>query len=137
MTQPCADNQPLFTEGCVTTKDRIMIIARLIHLAVSAASLMLTAYLVPGFRVGNFGSALITALVIGIVNALLKPILILLTLPLNILTLGLFTFVINGLLLKLCAHFLPNFFIDGLGTAIIGSIILTLVSAALNFILFG
>lgn len=114
-----------------------MIIARLIHLAVSAASLMLTAYLVPGFRVGNFGSALITALVIGIVNALLKPILILLTLPLNILTLGLFTFVINGLLLKLCAHFLPNFFIDGLGTAIIGSIILTLVSAALNFILFG
>lgn len=112
-------------------------IARLIHLALSALSLMLTAYFLKGFRVGTFFSAVIAALVIGFMNALVRPILLILTLPLNILTLGLFTLVVNGIVLKLCAAFVPGFDIDGLGTAILGSVLLTIVSAVLNFILFA
>src|SRR4051812_44158402 len=102
---------------------------RLLQLVFSALALMLTAYLLPGFKVSSFGSALIAAFVIGIANAIIRPILLILTLPLNIISLGLFTFVVNGIVLKLCASMVPNFEIEGLGTAILGSVILTLVSA--------
>ena len=74
---------------------------------------------------------------IGLMNTLVRPVLLILTLPLNIITLGLFTLVVNGIVLKLCAAFVPGFDIDGLGTAILGSVILTIVSSVLNFILFA
>ena len=114
-----------------------LFVARLIHLSITAVSLMLTAYFLKGFRVGSFVSALIAALVIGFMNAIIRPILLILTLPLNIVTLGLFTFVVNGIVLKLCAAFVPGFDIEGIGTAILGSIILTIVSAVLNYLLFA
>ena len=108
----------------------------IIHLVVSALSLMLTAYLVPGFKVAGFTSALITAVVIGIANVVIWPILIFLTLPLNILTLGLFTFVVNGALLKICAAVLPGFEIKSWGAAIFGAVVLAVVSMGLHYLLF-
>ena len=104
----------------------------LIHWFVSALALMLTAYLVKGFKVSSFVSALITAVVIGFVSILIRPLLLFLTLPLNILTLGLFTFVVDGIILKLCAAILPGFKIDTWGSAIFGALVLALCSALLH-----
>ncbi len=105
----------------------------LIHWLVSGLAVMLTAYLVPGFSVANFGYALLAAIVIGMANAVVWPILIFLTLPINILTLGLFTFVVNGAVLKLCAALMPGFEIRTWFAAIIGSVILSLVSTLLHY----
>jgi putative membrane protein len=107
----------------------------LLHWFVAALALMITAYLVKGFKVKSFVAALITAVVIGIANAIIWPILIFLTLPINILTLGLFTFVVNGAVLKICAAFVPGFEIDSWFSAIIGAIILALVSMGLHYVL--
>lgn len=107
----------------------------LIHWAVTAVALMITAHLVRGFRVAGFTSALIAAVVIGIANVLIWPVLIFLTLPLNILTLGLFTFVVNGIILKVCAAILPGFKIESWGAAIFGAIVLALVGTLLHYIL--
>jgi putative membrane protein len=105
----------------------------LIHWIVSALALMLTAYLVKGFKVKSFFAALIAAVAIGFANAVIWPILIFLTLPINILTLGLFTFVVNGAVLRICAAFLPGFEIDSWLSAIFGAIILSVVSTALHY----
>ena len=107
----------------------------LLHLVVSAMSLMATAYLVPGFKVSSFMAALITAIVIGIANAVLWPILIFLTLPINILTLGLFTFVVNGAVLKICAALVPGFDIQSWGSAIVGAVILSIVGSLFHYFL--
>ena len=107
----------------------------LLHWAVSAIALMATAYLVRGFKVASFMSALIAAIVIGFANVIVWPVLIFLTLPLNVLTLGLFTFVVNGAVLKICAAVLPGFKIESWGAAIFGSVILSLVSSALHYFL--
>jgi putative membrane protein len=107
----------------------------LLHWIVSALSLMLTAYLVKGFEVKSFGSALITAVVIGLANVLIWPFLMFLTLPINILTLGLFTFVVNGMVLKICAAVLPGFRITSWAAAIFGAIVLSLVGAGLHYVL--
>jgi putative membrane protein len=104
----------------------------ILHWIVSAAAIMGTAKIVPGFRVKSFGSAMWAAVAIAIAYALLHTLLIILTLPINILTLGLFTFVINGAILKIAAVFLDGFEIDGWFAAIIGSIVLSLLSWALH-----
>ena len=109
------------------------LLGSVLHWVVSAIALILTAYLVRGFKVKSFGAALIAALVIGLANALLWPLLIFLTLPLNVLTFGLFTFVVNGMVLKISAALLPGFAINGWLAAIFGSIILSLVSAGLHY----
>jgi len=107
----------------------------LLHWIVSALSLMLTAYLVKGFEVKSFTSALITAVVIGLANVLIWPFLIFLTLPINLLTFGLFTFVVNGMVLKICAAVLPGFKITSWGAAIFGAIVLSIVGAGLHYVL--
>jgi putative membrane protein len=107
----------------------------LLHWIVSALSLMLTAYLVKGFEVKSFVSALITAVVIGLANVLIWPLLIFLTLPLNILTFGLFTFVVNGMVLKICATLLSGFRINSWGAAIFGAVVLSIVGAGLHYLL--
>lgn len=96
---------------------------------------MSTAYLVRGIKVRGFGSALFSAAIIGLVNALLGPLLMFLALPFNVLTLGLFTFVVDGALLKISAAIVPGFEIDGWAAAIFGAIVLSLVSAGLHFVL--
>lgn len=99
-----------------------------------AVMLLVTAYIVPGFQIDSFISALVVALVIGILNLLVKPILTLLTLPLTVLTLGLFTFVINAILLELASFFVRDFHIESFMTAIGASIVIAILSSLLNLI---
>jgi putative membrane protein len=95
-------------------------------------SIILTSYLVDGIYVASFFSALFAALVLGILNALFRPVLIVITLPINILTLGLFTFVINALLLKMVSGVVPGFYVYGFWSAVFGSLIISLVSWLLS-----
>jgi putative membrane protein len=88
-----------------------------------AAALLLTAQLYGGVAVASFGSALIAALVIGLLNTLLRPILVLLTLPVTVITLGLFLFVINALMFYFAAQLLDGFAVRSFGAALIGSLI--------------
>ncbi|MEJ0001874.1 MAG: phage holin family protein [bacterium] len=99
----------------------------IIHWIVSAILIGLTAFLVPGATVGAF-SALGAAVVIGLINVFIRPFIILLTLPVNVLTLGLFTLVINGLLIMLASAIVPGFRINGLFTAMIFSLVLTVLN---------
>ena len=101
---------------------------------VTAVSLLITAYFVPGFIIKSFAAALVAAVVLGLVNAIVRPILVLLTLPLTIVTLGLFLFVVNAILLLLVSRLTPGFgfIITGFGPALLGSIVLTIVASVLN-----
>lgn len=101
---------------------------------VTAISLMITAYIVPGFIIISFSAAVIAAIVLGLVNAIVKPILVLLTLPLTIVTLGLFLLVINALTIWLAGALTPGFDVTGFIPALVGSIVLTLVTSAINFL---
>jgi putative membrane protein len=103
---------------------------------VSGLAVFLTAKMMPGFQLRGFITALFAALLIGFFNAILWPVLFFLTLPINILTLGLFTFVLNGALLKLCAGLLPGFDITSWWSAIFGSILLSIISMILHAIFF-
>jgi len=96
------------------------------------AAIMLTSYILSGIKVDNILSALAAAAILGILNAIFKPMLILLTLPINILTLGLFTFVINGLLLMMASCTISGFKVSGFWSAFFGSIIISLVSWMLS-----
>lgn len=103
---------------------------------VSAIVLMITAYLVPGFKIKSFGSAMWASIVVGLLNMLIRPVLMFLSFPINFLTLGLFTFVVNAIILRIAAGLLKGFDIDGWWSAIIGAIVLALVNYVF-FLLFG
>lgn len=98
----------------------------------TAVSLIITAFVVPGFTIVSFSSALVGAVVLGLVNAIVKPILILFTLPLTILTLGLFLLVVNAIALGLVGYLTPGLSIAGFFPALFGSIVLTLVSSVIH-----
>jgi putative membrane protein len=102
-----------------------------INWIIASVAVGLTAYLLPGIHVGSFLAALATAVVLGLVNAVLRPILIILTLPINIITLGLFTLVINALLIQLTAAVVPGFTVDGFWWAVAFSIVLFLINSIL------
>ena len=102
---------------------------------INAVLLMLIPYVVPGVSVKNFGTALIAALILAFVNALIKPILILLTLPINILTLGLFILVINGLMFWLVSAVVKGFYISGFWPAFLAALVFSIFSIALNYLL--
>lgn len=105
----------------------------LISWIIFSVSLMLTAYFVPGFQVASFKTALVVSFVIGLLNITIKPVLKILTLPITILTLGLFTLVINALLLEIASFFVSGFVLDNFfPTAILGGIILSITNAILN-----
>ena len=107
----------------------------LIPWLISAVSLLIVAYVVPGFRISGFGGALIAAAVIGFINSTLGLLLKIITFPVWLLTFGLFLIVINAAMLKLAAFFMPGLFeVQTWGAAIIGAILLTLVSAFLHWI---
>lgn len=91
-------------------------------------AIIFAAYLLDGIHMRNFFSAFLAAAALGILNALFRPILIILTLPINILSLGLFTFVINALLLKMASGIISGFDVHGFWTAVFGSLIISLVS---------
>jgi putative membrane protein len=100
----------------------------ILRAVISALGLAVAAHVVPGVKVTNIGTLAVAAILLGLVNAIVKPIFVLLTFPLTILTLGLFLFVVNGLMLWLVAYFLKGFTIAGLWPAILGSIVVSLVS---------
>lgn len=106
-----------------------------IRFLLSALAVMATAYIVPGITVSSFWVALIAALVIGIVNALVRPILLLLTLPINILTLGIFTLIINALMFWLAASLVTGFDVRGFGSAFFGALVFWIVSWFVNGVL--
>ena len=102
---------------------------------INTVAIAITAYILPGVVVANVLVALVVAVVLGIINMILKPILVILTLPINILTLGLFTFVINGLLVLLASSMIPGFHVDGFWTAVLFSIITSIISGFLDAVL--
>lgn len=104
----------------------------LINWLVSGLAIVIAAYLLPGIRLTGFFAALVTALVLGLINAVIKPLLLLLTLPINIMTLGLFTLVINALLILLTAKIVPGFQVDGFWWALAFSVVLALVNFGLS-----
>lgn len=101
----------------------------ILKLILSALAILLAAYLIPGITVDSFYTALIAALILGILNIIVKPILIILTLPITILTLGLFMFVINGFLFWFLGTFVEGFHVDGFLTAILGAVLVSLISS--------
>ena len=104
--------------------------------AIHAGCLLLVAWLVPGVIVSSFTNALVAALVLGLLNLLIRPVLLLLTLPINLLTLGLFTLVINGVLFQLAAYFLEGFAVQGFGWAVLGAAAYSVTSGLCNLLVF-
>ena len=102
---------------------------------INAVALMAVAYLVPGIAVSDFVTALIAALVLGLVNTVIRPILVLLTLPATLLTLGLFIFVINGFLFWLVGSFIAGFAVSGFWPGLFGAIAYSIVSWLLSALL--
>lgn len=107
-------------------------ISLILRLIILTLGVFLAAYLVPGINVAGYGSAVKAALLLGLLNIFVKPVLFLLTLPINILTLGVFTLVINGLLLWFVGAVVPGFSISGFLTAVLGSIVISIMSILLN-----
>ena len=103
----------------------------------NAISLLAVAYLMPSIEVSGFGGALITAAVIALVNVLIRPILVILTLPVTVLTLGLFILVINGLLFLLVGNVLESFEVQSLWSGILGALLYSLISWGLTSALLG
>ncbi|MFP4415664.1 MAG: phage holin family protein [Chitinispirillaceae bacterium] len=98
------------------------------RLIISALSLGVAAYIIPGIYIDNMMTLLVAAFLLGLVNAVVRPVLFLLTLPVTIVTLGLFLLVLNGAMIVLVAWLLPGFSVSGLGSAILGWLIISLVS---------
>ncbi len=101
----------------------------------TALSLLVTAFIVPGLTIAGVTAAAIGAIVLGLVNAIVRPILVLFTLPLTILTLGLFLLVVNAITLGLVGYLTPGFTVAGFFPAVLGSVVLSLVSGLINHFL--
>lgn len=100
-----------------------------------AAAIWLTSLLFDGIQVGGLLAVLLASLALAVLNALVRPILLLVTLPLTVVTLGLFVFVVNAAVLKLAAFFVPGFQVTGFWTALFGAIVLSVLNMALNAVL--
>ena len=109
----------------------------LLNWLVSALALWLVAYIIPGIEVRDFGAALIATIVIALVNHIIGPILRFFAFPITFLTLGLFSLVIDAVLLKLAAVFTPGFRVRGFLNAILASIVLTILTAILRVVVFA
>jgi putative membrane protein len=106
----------------------------LLRWVLNACALYFVMKLVPGIQIDRFGDLLLATLVIGFLNAFLRPIIVLLTLPVTILTLGLFTLVINGVMFYLAAHLMAGFRVTSFGTAFVAALLYSLFSFILNMI---
>lgn len=97
-----------------------------------ALIIMFVGWLIPGIEIAGFKTALLVTFVITLINIFVKPLLVLITLPINLITLGLFSFIINALLLMLTAYLTPGFEINNFWSALLGSLLLSILSALLN-----
>ena len=104
----------------------------LIRWLVLTCAIMAASYVMDGIQVSGFFSALLAAAILGVLNAIFRPILIILTLPINILTLGLFTFIINALMLMMASGLISGFDVSGFWSALFGSLVISVVSWILN-----
>jgi len=102
---------------------------------INALSLLAVAWLIPSVSVDSFYAALVTALLLAVVNTVIRPLLVLVTLPINILTLGLFTFVINGLLFWFVASFVQGFRVAGFWSAFWGALLYSVISTLASWLL--
>jgi putative membrane protein len=102
---------------------------------VSAIALYLTSEIVPGIRVASVASLLLAAAMIGVINAFVRPVILLLTLPLTVVTLGLFVFVVNALMLWLASAFVPGFEVRGFGAAFLGWLLLSFFTFVINVLI--
>jgi putative membrane protein len=107
----------------------------LVKLAINALALLLAAQIFHKIWFDNRQATLIAALVLALVNTYLRPLVVILTLPINILTLGLFTLVINGMMLELVSWIIPAFHVEGFWTAVGGALVISIVSCLLNLLL--
>ncbi len=99
---------------------------------VTFCAVLVTERILPGIFADSLGTLIVTALILGILNAILRPILLIITLPITIITFGLFALVINGIVLALTSVLIPGFVVFGFWSAVLGAIIISLVSAILN-----
>jgi putative membrane protein len=104
----------------------------LIRWIINAGALILMSYVIEGIEVDHILSAFVAAAVLGVINAVLRPILILLTLPITLLTLGLFVLIINGLMLSIAASVVKGFHVNGFWAAVFGALFLSVVSGIAN-----
>ena len=109
-----------------------MILRVLLVWLINTVALIAVAYLMPSISVSSFGAALVAALVLGLINAVVRPVLVLLTLPVTILTLGLFIFVLNGLLFWAVGTWLEGFNVGGFWAGVLGAILFSIVSWLLS-----
>ena len=107
----------------------------LLNWAINAGVLLVLPYILSAVHVKDFGTALIVALVLGLLNAIIRPILVVLTLPITVLSLGLFIFVINGLLFWAVGSFVPGFHVAGFWSGVFGAIVYSIISWALSSLL--
>jgi len=104
----------------------------IIKLLINAIAFYITAFIVPGFKIDGWQALLVISVVWGILTLFIKPILLILTLPINILTLGLFTFVINAILLMLMSSIVPGYSVSGFSTALLAAVVLSIVNTFLS-----
>ncbi|HVZ70861.1 MAG TPA: phage holin family protein [Polyangia bacterium] len=107
----------------------------LLHWLVTSVALGAAAYLVPGIHISSGFVLVVAALVLGFVNAIVRPVLLLLTLPITVLTLGLFLFVVNAMSFEIAAWLVPGFTVASLGSAILGSLVVALVSSVFAWLI--
>ena len=107
----------------------------LIRWLIQTIAILTASYILEGIRVSGFFPAFFAAALLGILNALFRPVLLILTLPINILSLGLFTFFINAFLLKMVSGVIPGFDVHGFWTSVFGALIISVVSAVLNLVI--
>lgn len=98
----------------------------------NAVALLAVTYLLPSIQVSGFGAALLAALILGFINTLVRPVLAILTLPITLLTLGIFYLVLNGLLFWLASALIPGFKVAGFGSAVFGAILYGVIAWALS-----
>ncbi len=104
----------------------------LIKIFLNSIAVLVTAAIIPGVHVANFGYALLVAIILGALNAFVRPLLIFLTLPATIITLGLFVFVINALMVMLAAYIIPGFSVGGFWWALLFSLLVSIISTFLQ-----
>jgi putative membrane protein len=107
-------------------------VALLIRIVVNAATIALAAHLIPGIRLSGVGAAIVAGLVFGLVNAVIRPVLVFLTLPITLVTLGLFIFVINAVCFWLTSLLVPGFDVQGFWPAFLGALVVSVVSWILS-----
>ena len=108
--------------------------ALLLRWVISAASILIVSYLGVGIRVSGISSALLAALVLGLVDLIVRPVLLFVTLPINVLTFGLFIFVVNGILLLIVGAIVKGFTVNGILGAIVASILIGMIGTVLQFV---